>query len=622
MTLKPPRLQSSPTTAVAVAPSLQDALTVAHLQKKPGTVDRRTVLLAMLAAVLGVLAAGVALGLVNLINLVTNLAYFGLWSSKVASPATSHLGILAIFVPVIGGLVVGVMARFGSQAIRGHGIPEAMEQILVNQSRIPARITFLKPISAAISIGTGGPFGAEGPIIATGGALGSVLGQCLNMSANERKSLLAAGAAAGMTAIFGSPLAAVLLAVELLLFEFKPRSLLPVVMAAVAAGCSRRILFGDALAFPMTMVAPAAPAAMLCYIVLGCALGLVAILISRSVYAIEDGFEKLPIHWMWWPALGGIAVGVIGYVSPKTLGVGYDNIQEILDGHFVGSALLVFAALKFCSWAIALGSGTSGGTLAPLLTIGGALGALLGSVVAEAYPSIGVDPRVAALVGMAALFAGASRAMLTSVIFAWETTGQSNGLLPLLCGVGSAYLVASLLQRTSIMTEKIVRRGVAVPDEYGFDPLAALMVDDFLKSDVVTWRSDQTLAEVRRYLTSSEPRYQHQGFPIVDHDAHVVGVLTRRDLLNSKSSPGTELQALIVNQPFVIRLGATLRDAVDLMVITTVGRLPILTNEQPGRLCGIITRSDLLAAHGPSLQDKHLRKRSFRPKPNPRTTSP
>ena len=408
----PSELASGQTTeGLPVAPSLGPALTEARVPPERALVDRRVVFICALSVFVAGVAGLVAQALTRLIGLVTNLAFYGRVSTVFASPAANRLGPFAILVPIAGALIVGLMARYGSAAIRGHGIPEAMEQVLLNKSRIPARITLLKPLSAAISIGTGGPFGAEGPIIATGGALGSVLGQLLHTTAAERKTLLAAGAAAGMTATFGSPVSAVLLAVELLLFELRPRSVIPVALAAAAATAVRIAFAGIAPAFAMPNIGQPGEGALAAYVLLGALVGVAAVGVTKIVYAIEDAFDRLPIHWMWWPALGAVAVGFCGWLAPGTLGVGYDNIERILSGDIAGKALLFLAGLKLVSWSISLGSGTSGGTLAPLFTIGGGLGALLGEAAARGFPHLGLDPRIAALVGMAAMFAGASRAL-------------------------------------------------------------------------------------------------------------------------------------------------------------------------------------------------------------------
>ena len=517
-----------------------------------------------------------------------------------------------IAVPVLGALVVGVMARYGSAAIRGHGIPEAMEQVLLNQSRIPARLTLLKPLSAAISIGTGGPFGAEGPIIATGGAVGSLIGQLLHTTADERKTLLAAGAAAGMSATFGSPVSAVLLAVELLLFELRPRSLIPVALAAAGAAAVRIGFAGTAPAFAMASLAQPGGGALTVYVLLGALVGVASVGVTKIVYAVEDLFDHLPIHWMWWPALGAVAVGVCGWFAPHTLGVGYDNIDRILGGDLGGQALLVLCGFKFLSWSISLGSGTSGGTLAPLFTIGGGLGGLLGAVVAAAFPLLGVDVRIAALVGMAAMFAGASRALLTSVVFAFETTRQPLGLLPLLGGCSAAFLISCLLMRNTIMTEKIVRRGTRVPGEYAADFLDQILVSACAAKPVVSLQAADLLSTVRAWIAAGAEGSQHQGFPVVDGKGELVGVLTRRDLLDPRHSEGLRVRELVRRPVAVAFEDSSLREAADLMVQEGVGRLPVVSRQQPRVPVGMLCRSDLLSAHKRRLDETHVAGRSLR----------
>jgi chloride channel protein, CIC family len=457
---------SSTTNGLPIAPSMGPSLAAAHVQSHATAVGSRTLWICLLSILIAAAAAGVARVLIGLINLCTNLSFYGTVSAHNSSPAGNHLGLWVIVIPPIGGVIVGLMARYGSAGIRGHGIPEAMERVLLHESRIPVRLTFLKPLSAAVAIGTGGPFGAEGPIIATGGALGSFLGQLAPTGADERKTLLAAGAAAGMAATFGSPVSAVLLAIELLLFEFRPRSFIPVALAAATAAALRFLLGMPYPVFELPALTHLSQAALPLYVLIGALTGLASVYVTKAVYWIEDLFDHLPVHWMWWPALGAIPVGLIGYFQPRTLGVGYENISDFLCGRMGLEAIGVLAAAKFVSWAIALGSGTSGGTLAPLFTLGSGLGALLGCACAAILPRWGVDPSVAALVGMAAMFAGASRALFASVVFAFETTLQPLGLLPLLAGCAAAYLVSSLLMANTIMTEKIVRRGVRVPTEF------------------------------------------------------------------------------------------------------------------------------------------------------------
>ena len=563
-------------------------------------VDRRTLAISALAITIAGAAAVLAEVLRALMAIVTNLSFYGRVSSAPTSPAGNHLGLWVIGVPIIGGIVVGLMARYGSTAIRGHGIPEVIEKVLYGESRIPARVMFLKPLSAAIAIGTGGPFGAEGPIIATGGALGSIFGQVLHVTADERKILLACGAAAGMAATFGSPVSAVLLSVELLLFEYRPRSLIPVALAAAVAAGVRIAFHGSAPVFAVPAMVTPSGEALTAYVVIGALVGLAGVSVSRITYTIEDLFEKIPIHWMWWPAIGALAVGVIGYFAPRTLGVGYDNITDALGGSIVGSALLILIVMKFLSWSIYLGSGTSGGTMAPLFTIGAGLGALLGAGAVLLIPAAQVDPRVAALVGMAAIFAAASHAPLTSVVLAFETTRQPLGLLPLLGGCAAAYLISLMLSKNSIMTERLARRGARVQHEYAADHLSHVLVRDAAARDVVTVGADEIATEAWGRLQRED--HTHRGFPVVDARGFLVGVVTDRDFTNRALDPGASVRALVTRPPAVVYEDNTLREAADHMVLEKVGRLPVVSRESPRVVTGIVSRSDLLAAHEPRLQ--------------------
>ncbi|HEY6160300.1 MAG TPA: chloride channel protein, partial [Bacteroidia bacterium] len=469
---------------IPVSVSLNPTLEAENFEPRRSYDKKRILVISCIAFGIALLVSIVAKALVYLIDLFTNIFFFGRFSIEHASPADHSLGLFVILIPVIGGVIVGLMALYGSQAIRGHGIPEAMEQILTNKSKIRPAITYLKPLSSAISIGTGGPFGAEGPIIATGGALGSTIGQILEISHNERKILLAAGATAGMSAIFGSPIAAIFLAIELLLFEFSPRSLVPVAIACATGAAGHHFLFGTDPVFAMAAVSTPGNTALALYALLGLVIGLLSVLVTKAVYFIEDSFEKIPVHWMWWPALGGIAVGTIGYFAPHTLGVGYENITDLLNEKLALKVIIALCGLKFLSWAIALGSGTSGGTLAPLLTIGGACGSLIGLALQNYFPSTGVSVPLATLIGMSAMFAGASRALLTSIVFALETSAQSNALLPLLAGCLISYFISFFLMKNTIMTEKIARRGVRTPHSYEPDILEKISVSDILPDEL------------------------------------------------------------------------------------------------------------------------------------------
>ena len=594
-----------------IAPSLEPALASVEAPPEYSPVDQRVVVIAAIAVLVGMAAALLANVLTRLIGLITNVAYYGRFSTAFVAPSTARLGAWSILIPLIGAFVVGIMARYGAAAIRGHGIPEVMERVLYARSRIAPRIMFLKPLSAAIAIGTGGPFGAEGPIIATGGALGSIVGQFVRVTADERKTLLAAGAAAGMAATFGSPVSAVLLAVELLLFEYRPRSVIPVALASAVAAGMRAALVGSAPVFAVPTLLQPNLEALLVYTIIGALVGVASVGVTRFVYWVEDLYEELPIHWMWWPLVGAIVVGVIGYIEPRTLGVGYTNIDAVLSGTIVGRALIVLIVLKFVSWSVYLGSGTSGGTLAPLFTIGGGIGAALGSLGTMMSPELGVDPHIAALVGMAAIFAGASHALLASVVFAFETTRQSLGLLPLLAGCSAAYLVSLLMMRSSIMTEKLARRGARIRTEYAVDHLSHVLVRDASSREVVSLKASDRLADVRRWLASTAPGASHQGFPVIDDKGELCGVVTRRDLLDATRDESVTIASIVRRGAVVVYEDNTLREAADHMVRAGVGRLPVVAREAPRVVTGIVSRSDLLSAHEDRLDAAHVTEESL-----------
>ncbi|MDP9172525.1 MAG: chloride channel protein [Planctomycetota bacterium] len=591
-----PVQQASTTGALPVSPSLGPALQAAQVPGQTTLVDSRVLYISLLSVCLGAVAAGIAKCLMWLIAIVTGIAFFGHATLELKSPANNHLGWWVVLIPVIGGIIVGFMARYGSTGIRGHGIPEAMEQVLLNESRIPARLTFLKPLSAAVAIGTGGPFGAEGPIIATGGALGSLIGQVLRVTAAERKTLLAAGAAAGMSATFAAPVSAVLLAIELLLFEYRPRSFLPVALASTVAAGVRFALHLQYPVFDLPALQQPSLAALAIYMALGLLVGIAAVYVTRAVYWVEDMFEHTHIHWMWWPALGAVAVGLIGHFQPRTLGVGYDNISDVLSNRISLWVVVTLCGWKFISWAIALGSGTSGGTLAPLFTVGAGLGYALGVAASHVFRGAGVALPIAALVGMAAMFAGASRALLASVVFAFETTLQPIGLLPLLAGCTAAYFVSCLMMRNTIMTEKIARRGVRVPVEYESDLFAQIAVRDAASTNPITVSSDETVENLRNKITSGQQDWTHQGFPVVDARGLLLGLVTRRDIQNPVIAGSQTIGEFITRLPILVYDDLSLREAADHMVNHNVGRLPVVERRNPGKVIGIITRGDILAA--------------------------
>jgi CIC family chloride channel protein len=471
-----------------------------------------------------------------------------------------------------------------------------MEQILTNKSRIKPSITFLKPLSAALAIGTGGPFGAEGPIIATGGALGSTIGQVLRITHSERKVLLVAGATAGMSAIFGSPIAAVFLAIELLLFEFSPRSIIPVALACITGAAGHHFLFeaGPVFSVPTIHQLPG-NYELLGYSAIGVVIGLLSVVVTKSVYWIEDLFEHLPIHWMWWPAIGGLCVGVIGYFAPHTLGVGYDNITILLSGSAPLKMVLFLCFLKFLSWSLALGSGTSGGTLAPLLTIGGACGVLLGTGLQYLFPALGISLGLAALIGMSSMFAGASRALLTSIVFALETTGQANALLPLLAACTAAYIISFLFMENTIMTEKIVRRGIKTPMSFEPDFLKKITVQDAIPNDKILFNEKMKVAEVKQVINRKSRSADHH-FVLVDNNQKYVGLINVLDLLSDNKKEELPVANLAFIPQGFVNPDNTLSEAVSIMTLQNTDVLPVLSKDDK-TVVGVISYKDVLRVY-------------------------
>ncbi|WP_322029520.1 chloride channel protein [Paraburkholderia sp. J76] len=558
-----------------------------------------------LAAVIGALATLAAFVLLSLIHWFTNLFFFGQFSFADRSPALNTLGPWVIVVPVIGGLIVGMMARFGSEKIRGHGIPEAIEAILFGKSRMSPKVAILKPLSSGIVIGSGGPFGAEGPIIMTGGALGSLLAQCVRVTSAERKTLLVAGAAAGMTAVFGTPVAAVLLAVELLLFEWRPRSFLPVALACAVAGFARSVFFGTAPLFPMQTLPPHAVALFSC-IVAGLLAGALASGLSAALYKVEDLFGHLPLHWSWWPALGGLVVGIGGFIEPRALGVGYDVIGDLLHQHIVLQAAIAILVVKAVIWVVALGSGTSGGVLAPLLM----LGAGLGSVLSHVLP--GSDPALWPLVCMAATLGATLGAPLTAIVFAFGLTHDTNALLPLLTATLVAHGFATVVMKRSIMTEKIARRGYHIYREYGVDPLERHYVDEVMTRHVDTIDANVTVREaLEHYFGSTQ---QRRAYPVLREGA-VLGVVDRAMLDAVRASAATDdldtpLASLLAQRSPDMALPAeTCRQIATRLAIHGLERLPVVADRESRRLVGIVSRSDLVKLSLSHFEEEHKKER-------------
>jgi len=572
------------------------------------TMTPRSLFICCLAIVIGLVSAYIAAALLKLIGLFTNLFFFQRWSTTMASPAANQLGPWVIVVPVIGALIIGLMARYGSERIRGHGIPEAIEAILINGSRVEPKVALLKPLSSAISIGSGGPFGAEGPIIMTGGAFGSMIAQLFHLTSTERKTLLVAGAAAGMSATFASPVAAVLLAVELLLFEWKPRSLIPVALASVTAGAARRYILGLGPLFPV----PAhpvfiGPQGLAGCVVAGLLAGVLSAALTAAVYAAEDLFKHVPIHWMWWPAIGGLVIGLGGLIFPQALGVGYDTIGALLQGDVPRNLILGILLVKSVIWAVSLGSGTSGGVLAPLLMMGGALGGI--EAMFLPHEGAGFWP----LVSMGAILGGTMRSPFTGVIFAIELTHDINMMVPLLLAVTIAHGFTVLTLRRSILTEKVARRGYHLSREYSVDPLEILFVREVMRQNVVALPEHLTAVELARSLHIDHDRRGQLLYPVVDAEKRLCGVITRRRLehLLRAPEPGT-LAALSLDDPVVAYADEPLRLVVHRMAETGLTRMPVVEREDSRKLAGMVSLTDLLRARTRMLEEERHRERVLR----------
>ncbi len=568
----------------------------------------RVLVLSALAIGIGALSALVAYALLWLIALITNLAFHHRFSATAATPLGHHLGFAVVLVPIIGALIIGLMARFGSPKIRGHGIPEALEAILIGRSRIEPKVALLKPISSAISIGTGGPFGAEGPIIMTGGAFGSLIAQLFHLTAAERKTLLVAGAAGGMAAVFGTPVAAVLLAVELLLFEWKPRSFIPVAISSIVAAALRVPLIGAGPIFAATPHPVLNANALLAAAGVGLLAGFGSSALTGLVYALEDAFQRLPIHWMWWPAIGAVAVGIGGWIDPRVLGVGYDLIHSMLRGEIIGAMLLGLLIGKALVWSIALGSGTSGGVLAPLLIMGGALGALAGR-----WIPVG-DAGLWAMVGMAAIMGGTMRSPFTGAVFLLELTHDVNALPALLIGSVVALLVTVLLLRRSILTEKLARRGHHVTREYSVDLFELMRVGEVMDTNPPLVPAFMTVGELSQRLADGDSELsRRQGTFLVDDQNRLVGIVTRGDLLRAlqrdPSGKASVLDAgsakLVVAYP-----DEPLHDAISRMIRNNIGRLPVVSREHPSRVLGYLGRASVMLARSRHLEEEEIRERA------------
>jgi chloride channel protein, CIC family len=565
-----------------------------------------------LAIAVGAIGAGVSLALLDMVGFVTNLFYYQRLNVHLVSPNANTLGATALVIPIGGGLIVGLMARFGSEQIRGHGIPEAMENILVNGSRVRPRLAIWKPVSSAVSIGTGGPFGAEGPIILTGGAVGSIVGQFFRLTAAQRRALLVAGAAAGMSAVFGTPVAATLFGVELLVFEFKPRSMVLIGLAASTADGLRMLMAGAGMVtpqplFPVPGHPPLGGWVLVGAAVVGVATGFGAWVMTQAVYRVEDLFKKLTghLHWMWWPLIGGLIIGLGGLIDSRALGVGYNTIHAELLGRLGIDALILLFSVKLVIWVAGLGGGTSGGILAPILMMGAAIGGVLGHVLPGA--SVGVF----ALLGMAGSLGGVTRSPFTAIVFAFELTHDENSLLALLVAATCAHLVSVLTLKRSILTEKVARRGFHVMREYAVDPLEATFVREVMDTDVVTVDPDRALADLYGALPEGSTERRQRLYPVLDANRCLVGVLPWSTVLADRADQAITVGEVMIQPTAVAHPDEILRVVADRMAAFGLGVLPVVDRTDVHHLDGLVTQFDLLEARQKLLEEERRAERAL-----------
>jgi chloride channel protein, CIC family len=574
-------------------------------------VEYRLFWISFLSALIGIAAGVIAYLLYNLIGLFTNLAFYHDPSFHFRSPLHNTLGVWVILVPVVGGIIVGFMAKYGSERIKGHGIPEAIEAVVVSRSRIEPKVAILKPLSAAIAIGTGGPFGAEGPIIQTGGALGSLVGQIFHTTATERKVLLACGAGAGMAATFSTPIAGVILAIELLLFEFKARSFIPLVIASTLATSVHFLLMGRG---PMFVVGPldfGIPRALPWYIVLGVICGFAAVGFTKLLYWVEDCFNLIPVDELWYPAIGALALGIIGYFVPRVLGVGYDTISDILTAKLALETLLIVMIFKSLALLLSIGSGTSGGLLAPMFMSSAAMGSAFALIVDKLIPGAGLAPGAFALVAMGAVFGAASRAAFAFIIFAFEITRDYNAVLPLMLVCVIADGIAIAFMKTSIMTEKLARRGLRIHQDYEADVLQLTSVQEVMDTVVPVVPETMTVKELADRIARREPEYtRHHGFFVLNDKRELAAVVTRGDLLRAlEENDQGDLSVLQAGSRNVIVAYAdeSVHEALQKILHAGVSRLPVVKRSDPKHVIGYLGRAAILTARQKRLDEEGLR---------------
>src|SRR5580693_3452769 len=560
------------------------------------------------ALVVGLVAGLVAEALLQLIYFFTNLFFYGKLSFAVTSPAHHHLGLWVILIPAIGGLLVGIMIHYWEPTLKGHGIPEAMESVLFGHSRMRIRVAILKPLATAFAIGTGGPFGAEGPIIQTGGALGSLLGQALGLTPYYRRVLLACGAAAGMAATFTAPLAGVLVAIELLLFELRARSFIPVALAAAVATGVRIHFAGWAPLFPTPAFKLTGMKELWLFALLGLFMGVVGIAMIRSLSWLEDFFDGLPIKRaaIWSPAIGAFLLGIIGYFFPRVFGTSYDTIRDMLNDRIAAGHLVGISIAKFGALVISLGSGTTGGVFAPSLVVGGGLGATFAIGMQHFFPSVVSDPAFYALVAMAAIFGGIARAPFTSIVFLFELSRNPNALLPLIVCVMISDGVVRLFSRDSIMTGKLVKRGLIVLQDYSVPELMRARVEQVMQKQFSVIQAEDELRTVLETFVPGDMAL----IPVVDKEGALVGIVEPHDLLRTETPDHHFTMRELARQDFVLAYAGELVDLIQRdMMLKNTENVVVVESNGLRKPIGVARANDILQLRRWLMEEETLERR-------------
>jgi H+/Cl- antiporter ClcA len=545
------------------------------------------------ALLVGLIGGLVAQGLLELIYLFTNIFFYGKFSFAITSPVHNHLGIWVIFVPVIGGLIVGLMVYYWEPTLKGHGIPEAMEAVLFGHSRMRLRVGFLKPLATAFAIGTGGPFGAEGPIIQTGAAFGSLFGQAIGLTPYYRRVLLASGAAAGMAATFTAPLAGILVAIELLLFEFRARSFIPVALASTVATAVRISFVGWAPLFPTPAYKLTSMNELWLFGLMGILMGVVGIAIIRVLFWLEEFFDHLPFKraLIWSPAIGALILGIIGYFSPEVFGTGYDTIRDMLNNRLAPGDLIGVSVSKFWALVISLGSGTTGGVFAPSLIVGGGIGGAFAIGLQHIFPHLVSNPAFYALVAMAAVFGGIARAPFTSIVFLFELSHNPNSLLPLIVCVMVSDGFVRLFSRDSVMTGKLVKRGLIVLQDYSVPVLMRARIEQVMRKQFSVMQAD---AELRTILQKFSPE-NVELVPVVEKDGSLLGIIEPHDLLRADTQDHHFTMRELARQDYVRAYPNDLVDRVNReMLLKNVENVVVVESHQSAKPIGIARANDIL----------------------------